>query len=101
MNNILMKVDLYLNDNPPDTEKVKVVITKLVGIPLYLENKPTYMYMGKWLQGGHFIRELGKKCLTPGLGLNLCSTGFFIRKVPLARFECWSNKTYLFLKIIQ
>ena len=57
--------------------------------------------MGKWLQGGHFFRYLGKKCLTPGLRVNLCYTGFFIRKLPLARLECWSNKEYLIKNFIQ
>ena len=61
----------------------------------------TFTFMGKWLQGGHFIRYLGKKFLTPGLRVNLCYTKLFIRKVPLARFECWSNKKYLSKNFIQ
>ena len=33
-----------------------------------------------------------KTHLNPELRVNLFYTGFFIRKVPLARFELWSNK---------
>ena len=38
----------------------------------------------------------GKKRLNPELHVNLFYIGFFIRKVPLARFEFWSNKKMIF-----
>ena len=56
--------------------------------------------MGNWLEGRDFIRWMAdwqKKLLNPERRVNLFYTGSFIRKVPLARSEFWSNKNIIFV----